>query len=36
LFSIPLLGESWSWSAVTFAGAVVACVMLGRRALRHA
>jgi len=36
LFSIPLLGESWSWTAVTFAGAVVACVMLGRRALRHA
>ena len=36
LFSIPLLGEQWSWTAAFFAAAVVACVMVGRRALRDA
>ncbi|UFS56122.1 DMT family transporter [Comamonadaceae bacterium M7527] len=36
LFSIPLLGEQWSWTAAVFAAAVVACVMVGRRALRNA
>jgi drug/metabolite transporter (DMT)-like permease len=34
LFSIPLLGEAWSWKAMAFASAVVACVFIGRRALQ--
>jgi drug/metabolite transporter (DMT)-like permease len=34
LFSIPLLGEAWSWKAMAFASAVVACVFVGRRALQ--
>jgi drug/metabolite transporter (DMT)-like permease len=33
LFSIPLLGEAWSWTAVAFAAAVVACVAIGRSSL---
>lgn len=34
VFSIPLLGEAWSWKAMAFASAVVVCVFIGRRALQ--